>query len=189
MTRILAGRFKGKALETPDGLSTRPTASRTREALFNILAHADWSPLANGGTPRVIDGFAGSGALGLEAMSRGAAFALFIETDADARGVIRNNIEHLGLFGNTRIHRRDATKLGPKPANLGAPFDLVFLDPPYNKGLIMPSLKALKDGEWLTPTAVIVAEVSATETLDVPDYTVLDDRTHGAARVLIMQCN
>src|SRR5262249_51334975 len=128
--RIVGGRFKGRTIAAPEGRETRPTSDRTREAMFNVLAHADWAPGMEG--RRVLDLFAGSGALGLEALSRGAAFALFVETDAAARGVIRDNIEALGLFGVTRIHRRDATDLGVKPAGLGELFDLVFLDPPYH---------------------------------------------------------
>src|SRR5215813_3342294 len=131
--RIVGGTFKGRAIAAPEGRATRPTSDRARESIFNVLAHADWSPGVEG--RRVLDLFAGSGALGFEALSRGAAFALFVDTDAAARGAIRENIETLGLFGETRIHRRDATDLGLKPAGVGAPFDLVFLDPPYGKGL------------------------------------------------------
>ena len=131
--RIVAGVHKGRPLAAPKGRATRPTADRTREAVFNKLAHAPWSPGVEGA--RVLDLFAGSGALGFEAMSRGAAFCLFVETDPGARGAIRDNVEALGLYGTTRLHRRDATSLGRKPAALGAPFDLVFLDPPYGQGL------------------------------------------------------
>lgn len=132
--RIVSGEFKGRAIAAPAGRDTRPTSDRARESLFNVLLHAPWSPGIK--DRRVLDLFAGSGALGLEAMSRGAAFALFVETDAAARGAIRDNIESLGLFGTTRIHRRDATDLGVKPAGLGDPFDLVFLDPPIARGLV-----------------------------------------------------
>ena len=111
--RIVGGQYKGRAIAAPPGRDTRPTSDRARESLFNILAHADWSPGIEG--RRVLDLFAGSGALGFEAMSRGAVFALFVETDSAARGAIRDNIETLGLFGTTRIHRRDATDLGMKP--------------------------------------------------------------------------
>src|SRR6202035_1702968 len=110
--RIVAGRFRGKGLKTPEGLSTRPTSDRARQAVFNILEHAPWSRGLQGA--RAIDLFAGSGALGLEAMSRGAAFCLFVETDEAARGVIRDNLQRMdpqgvALFGRTRVHRRDAT--------------------------------------------------------------------------------
>ena len=137
--RIIAGTLKGRTIRTPEGSNTRPTSDRARESLFNVLAHADWAPGLEGA--RVIDAFAGSGALGFEAISRGAAFCLFVETEAAARGCIRDNVEAFQLFGNTRIHRRSATDLGPKPAGLGALFDLVFMDPPYR--IISDELPAL----------------------------------------------
>src|SRR4051812_1734372 len=130
--RIVSGQFRGKPLVTPEGQGTRPTSDRARQAVFNILEHAGWSEGL--GEARVIDLFAGSGALGFEALSRGAAFCLFVETDEAARGAIRDNVEALGLFGQTRVHRRDATDLGVRPGSAGAPFDLAFLDPPYRKG-------------------------------------------------------
>lgn len=183
--RIVGGQFKGRAIAAPQGRDTRPTSDRARESVFNVLAHADWSPGIEG--RRVIDLFAGSGALGLEAISRGATFALFVETDAAARGAIRDNIEALGLFGNTRIHRRDATDLGAKPAGLGDPFDLVFLDPPYAKKLGERALSHLIKGEWITSGAVIMFEVGADETPDVPAFEVLDERVYGAAKVLFLE--
>jgi 16S rRNA (guanine966-N2)-methyltransferase len=131
--------------------------------------------------------FAGSGALGLEAMSRGASFALFVETDASARGAIRDNIEALGLFGATRIHRRDATDLGLKPAGLGAPFDIVFLDPPYKKGLGEKALTRLYENGWIGEDALIVFECAADETPLTPSYEALDERTYGAAKVLFLR--
>ena len=136
--RIIAGEHKGRAIQAPKGQGTRPTGDRARESVFNMLAHAEWAPDIEGA--RVIDLFAGSGALGLEAMSRGAAFCLFVETDHAARGAIRDNIETLGLYGNTRLHRRSATDLGEKPAGVGSPFNLAFLDPPYHKELVAPAL-------------------------------------------------
>jgi len=183
--RIVGGQFKGRAIAAPEGRDTRPTGDRAREAVFNILAHADWSPGVEG--RRVLDLFAGSGALGLEAMSRGAAFALFVETEAAARGVIRDNIEVLGLFGTTRIHRRDAADLGVKPAGLGDPFDLVFLDPPYHKGLGERTLAKLGDGGWISADALIVFECASDETPTLPGYETLDEREYGAAKVLFLK--
>jgi len=183
--RIVGGQFKGRAIAAPQGRDTRPTADRVRESVFNVLAHAEWSPGVEG--KRVLDLFAGSGALGLEAMSRGAAFALFVETDATARGAIRDNIEALGLFGTTRIHRRDATDLGAKPAGLGEPFDLVFLDPPYGKGLGERALAKLKSGGWISDDALIVFECAADEAPATPGFTLLDERTYGAAKVLFLK--
>lgn len=183
--RIVGGTFKGRAIAAPGGRDTRPTGDRTREAVFNILSHAPWSAGIEG--RRVLDLFAGSGALGLEALSRGAAFALFVETDAAARGAIRDNIEALGLFGTTRIHRRDATDLGIKPAGLGDPFDLVFLDPPYGRGLGAAALKRLGGGAWITDDAQIVFECGADETPDVTGFETLDTRDYGAAKVLFLR--
>lgn len=183
--RIVGGRFKGRAIAAPAGRDTRPTSDRARESLFNVLAHAEWSPGVEG--RRVLDLFAGSGALGLEAMSRGAAFALFVETDAAARGTIRDNIEALGLFGATRIHRRDATDLGVKPAGLGDPFDLVFLDPPYHRGLGERALARLGDGGWISDDALIVFECAADEAPEAPGYAVVDARAYGAAKIMFLK--
>ena len=184
--RIIAGMFKGRTLQAPEGRTTRPTADRARQALFNILEHAAWAPGLAGA--RVLDLFAGSGALGLEALSRGAAFALFVETDEAARGAIRANIEALGLFGVTRLHRRSAVDLGQRPANLGAPFDLVMLDPPYGQGLVAPALRGLAAGGWLAPGATLAAELGADEAAPaLDDFTVLDDRRVGAARFVCLR--
>lgn len=182
--RIVGGRFKGRALAAPRGRNTRPTSDRAREAMFNVLAHADWAPALE--DARVIDLFAGSGALGLEAMSRGAGFCLFVETEAAARGAIRDNIDALQLFGHTRLHRRDATALGEKPANLGAPFDLVFLDPPYGKGLGEQCLDRLVSGAWLSGHAIAVLEVGADEDPDVSGWQIEAQKDYGAAKVLFL---
>lgn len=183
--RIVAGRFKGKSLIAPQGQATRPTSDRARQAVFNILEHAAWAaPLAGA---RVIDLFAGSGALGLEALSRGAAFCLFVETDAQARGAIRDNVEAFGLFGATRIHRRDATDLGQKPAADGAPFELAFVDPPYRLGLGPRALAELAGGGWLAEKAVVVLEIGAAEATPViPGFELIDERVYGAAKVLFL---
>jgi 16S rRNA (guanine966-N2)-methyltransferase len=184
--RIVSGRFKGRAIVAPPGQATRPTSDRARQALFDTLAHAAWAPDLEGA--RVIDLFAGSGALGFEALSRGAAFALFVETDEAARGAIRENIDALDLFGATRVHRRDATDLGPRPASAGAPFDLAFLDPPYRQGRGEPAIAELIAGGWLTPEALIVFERAAEEpALDVPGVAVIDARTWGAAQVMFLR--
>jgi 16S rRNA (guanine966-N2)-methyltransferase len=135
----------------------------------------------------VLDLYAGSGALGFEALSRGADFALFVETDAEARGVLRENIEALQLFGATRIHRRSATDLGGKPAGLGAPFDLVFLDPPYHQGLIAQTLPRLMPGGWIAPGTLAIAECAEDETPEHPGFLRLDTRTYGAARLLFLK--
>lgn len=183
--RIVGGKFKGRAIAAPAGRDTRPTSDRAREAVFNVLAHAEWSLGLEG--RRVLDLFAGSGALGFEALSRGAGFALFVETDAGARGAIRDTIEALGLFGVTRIHRRDATDLGVKPAGLGDRFDLVFLDPPYHSGLGEAALARLGAGGWITPDAIIVLECAEDETPATPGFETLDARVYGAAKILFLR--
>lgn len=184
--RIVSGQFRGKAIVTPPGQTTRPTSDRARQAVFNILEHAPWSDGL--GEARVIDLFAGSGALGLEALSRGANWCLFVETDDKARGAIRENVEAMHLFGHTRIHRRDCTDLGQKPAGDGAPFDLAFLDPPYAKGLGEKALAQLVAGSWLKPGAIVVFERGAGEPdIETPGYERLDTRDYGAARVLFLR--
>ncbi|MFT4075895.1 MAG: 16S rRNA (guanine(966)-N(2))-methyltransferase RsmD [Asticcacaulis sp.] len=184
--RIVGGNFKGRSLVTPDGQNTRPTSDRAREAIFNILAHADWAPNLEGA--RVMDVFAGSGALGFEALSRGAAFCLFVETDEAARGAIRDNVETFGLFGTTRVHRRDATQLGPRPGSQAEAFNLVFLDPPYRKGLGEKALDALISGNWLSENAIIVFERAADEDDFVTGvWQKINVKTYGAAQVLFLQ--
>lgn len=181
--RIVSGQYRGKAIVAPPGDATRPTSDRARQAVFNILEHAAWAPELRGA--RVIDVFAGSGALGLEALSRGAGFCLFVETDDAARGAIRENIDALHLFGVTRVHRRDATDLGPRPASAGAPFDIAFLDPPYAKGLGEKAAAELKSGGWLAPGAILMFERGRGETDAVLDgFEQIDARDYGAARVL-----
>jgi len=184
--RIVGGKFKGRALVTPDGQNTRPTSDRAREAIFNILAHAEWAPNLEGA--RVMDVFAGSGALGFEALSRGAGFCLFVETDEAARGAIRDNVETLGLFGTTRVHRRDAAQLGARPGSQAEAFNLVFLDPPYRKGLGEKALDALINGNWLSENAIIVFERAADEDDFVTAvWQKINVKTYGAAQVLFLQ--
>ncbi len=180
--RIVSGKLKGRNIATLDGRNTRPTSDRAREAIFNVLAHADWGVELDG--LKVMDLFAGTGALGFEAISRGAAHCLFVETESRARGVIRENVDQYQLFGVTRIHRRSAVDLGPRPNGVGAPYDIAFMDPPYGYELVTPTLKQLIKGEWLNPGALIVAEVSKDDPEPVFDgYEVLDNRDYGAARV------
>jgi 16S rRNA (guanine966-N2)-methyltransferase len=151
--RIVGGRLKGRTLASPASRDIRPTADRLRESLFNILVHAYGDPIEGA---RVLDLFAGTGALGIEAISRGAAFALFVDNGAEARALLRNNVEALGLGGVTKVFRRDAADLGP--AHPVEPFSLVFLDPPYGKRLAEKALASLRDGGWLTPGAMLVVE-------------------------------
>jgi 16S rRNA (guanine966-N2)-methyltransferase len=161
--RIVGGRLRGRALAAPKSLSIRPTADRLRESLFNILAHAFGDPVSGA---RVLDLFAGTGALGLEALSRGAAFALFVDDSAEARALLRENVAALGLGGMTRIFRRDAAKLGP--AHPLEPFTLAFLDPPYGHGLAERALTASRAGGWLGPDALIVVEEASKAAFATP---------------------
>jgi 16S rRNA (guanine966-N2)-methyltransferase len=178
--RIVGGKLKGRALKTPKGSGTRPTSDRVREAVFNLLAHSERCPPLEGA--RVIDLFAGTGALGIEAISRGASYALFVEDNASARAVIRQNIEALGLQGITRIFRRDATHLGA--AGSRDRYALAFLDPPYGKGLAGMALEALASGGWLTDGAVAVIEEHAGQPVVLPEgFESFDARTYGDSAI------
>ena len=182
--RIVSGHMRGRNITTPSGRNTRPTSDQTRESIFNILAHANWAPSLDGAI--VTDIFAGSGALGLEAISRGAEFCLFVETEPKARGAIRENIDKMGLFGKTRLHSHDATKLKIAPGNLRGAFTHIFMDPPYNKGLWKPVLHRLDEYNLIAQNGIIILEVSKDEDFDLRGYTVRSDKTWGAARVLFL---
>jgi 16S rRNA (guanine966-N2)-methyltransferase len=162
--RVVGGRLRGRPLTAPKSQAIRPTADRLRESLFNILIHAYENPIADA---RVLDLFAGTGALGIEAISRGAAFALFVDDGVEARSLLRANVEALGLGGVSRVFRRDATKLGV--VHPVEPFSLVFADPPYGKGLGEQALASARDGGWLTPEALIVVEEAAAAAFKAPE--------------------
>lgn len=180
--RIVAGKFRGKHLLSPTGDSIRPTSDRAREAIFSILS-SRLGP--NLGGARVLDLFAGTGALGLEALSRGAASVVFVDTGAAARGLLRDHIEAFGAGGVAKLLRRDAADLGP--AGTMGPFDLVFLDPPYGKGLGEKALASLAAGKWLAPDAVIVFEESRESTLELPPgFAIEFRREYGAAAVRLL---
>lgn len=180
--RIVAGAHRGRNIIAPKGGKTRPTTDRMRESIFNKLAHAPWAPELDGA--RIIDLFAGSGALGFEAISRGASFALFVETEACARGAIRQNIETMSLYGCTKLHRRSAVDLGQKPEKVGAPFDIALMDPPYAKGLGEQCVAKLTEGGWLADHAIIVVEESARVVFDCPaPWHVLDQIAAGETTV------
>jgi 16S rRNA (guanine966-N2)-methyltransferase len=173
--RVVGGDFRGRPLATPASSDIRPTSDRLRQALFDILAHGYDDPVSGA---RVLDLFAGTGALGVEALSRGAAYALFVEDGIEARGLIRRNIESLGLTGRTRVFRRDATQLGP--AGTVAPFDLAFADPPYATGLGERALASARRGGWLGPGALCVLEESARSDLaPVEGFILLERRVVG----------
>ena len=172
--RVVGGKFRSRPLAGPKSDAVRPTADRLREALFNILAHSYGNPVTGA---RVLDLFAGTGALGIEAVSRDAAYVLFVDEGVEARALLRNNVEALGLGGVTRIFRRDATKLGP--ADPIEAFSLVFLDPPYGKGLAEKALMSAREGGWLKPDALIVVEEAAEAAFKAPDgFTELERRQY-----------
>lgn len=179
--RIIGGNFSGRRIIAPKGMTSRPTTDRTRESLFNILSSRDDF---NFDGARIIDLFAGSGALGFEAISRGAEWCLFVETDTSARGAIRDNVEALGLFGCTRIHRRSAAALGDKPASAGPLFSLAFLDPPYRKDLCEPAMNTLRDGGWLANGALAVVEQAKDEAPAASEgFTETDRRIYGDTQI------
>ena len=196
--KILAGLYKGRKLVAPKSCHTRPTGSKTREAVFDILTHAHWR--CDLESCRVIDIFAGSGALGLEALSRKAAFCLFIDHAPEAITVLRRNIYALDLYDKTRIYRRNALKIGPRPKGMKA-FDLVFLDPPYYQSFVPYILDWLIQKNWLNENAVCVIETAHDEKLNhdeikyptenTPDTSKklqwLDNRIYGAAHIWFLQ--
>lgn len=173
--RIVGGEFRGRPLATPRSDSIRPTTDRVREAVFNVIAHAYPERLEGA---RVLDLFAGTGALGLEALSRGASHGIFIEESAEGRGLIRDNVEAFGLQGRTKIFRRDATALGT--VGTIAPFNLVFADPPYGKGFGEKALKSALDGGWLQPNAFVMVEEALSSPFKPPSgFVLLDRRDYG----------
>ena len=191
--RIVGGLWRGRRLAGPSGESIRPTSDRLRESirptsdrlresLFNVLAHA--YPQALDGA-RVIDLFAGTGALGLEALSRGASQALFVDDGSEARALIRANVEALGAGGITRIFRRDATRLGPTQ---DAPYTLAFLDPPYGKGLAPRALASLREGGWLAPGALVVVEEAAGAGIgEIAGFARLERRDYGDTQIVLLR--
>jgi 16S rRNA (guanine966-N2)-methyltransferase len=183
--RVVGGRLRGRSLASPKTNVIRPTADRLREALFNILLHAYDDPIDGA---RVLDLFAGSGALGIEAVSRGAAFVLFVDDGAEARALLRENVATLGLGGTSKVFRRDATKLGP--AHPIEPFSLVFLDPPYGKGLAEKALASAHAGGWLTADALIVVEEAAKSAFAVPEgFTEMERRRYDDTEFALLRLN
>jgi 16S rRNA (guanine966-N2)-methyltransferase len=172
--RVVGGRLRGRAIAAPKSKTIRPTADRLRESLFNILTHT-FDDAVTGA--RVLDLFAGTGALGIEALSRGAAFVLFVDDGAEARALLRENAATLGLGGTSRIFRRDATKLGE--AHPVAPFSLAFLDPPYGHGLATAALASARAGGWLTSDALVAVEEAVKAQFAVPEgFSEIDRRRY-----------
>src|ERR1700741_4053630 len=181
--RVVGGRLRGRNLASPASQAIRPTADRLRESLFNILVHAYDNPIEGA---RVLDLFAGTGALGIEAISRGAAFALFVDNGAEARALLRSNVEALGLGGATKVFRRDATNLGP--AHPVEPFSLGFLDPPYGKGLAEQALASLRDGGSLTTEALVVVEETKAAGFAAPEgFAELERRAYDDTEFVLLR--
>ena len=182
--RIIAGRHRGRPLRAPEGRAVRPTGDRAREALFDILAHGRFADRPVFEAARVLDAFAGTGAFGLEALSRGAAQASFIEKDRDVLAMLRGNIAALGEERNATVLATDA--LRPPPA--AVPVTLAFLDPPYGEELAAPALAALAAARWFAPDALVVVEVAARQKLvPPPGFTRLEERRYGAARLVFLR--
>src|SRR4029079_1876778 len=182
LMRIVGGRLRGRALAAPKSQAIRPTADRLRESLFNILAHAHGDPVSGA---RVLDLFAGTGALGLEAISRGAAFALFVDDGTEARALLRQNVEALGVAA-TRLFRRDATRLAP--VHSVEPFSLLFLDPPYGKGLAEKALASAREGGWLTNGALIVVEELAGAFKPPEGFEEVERRAYDDTEFVFLRC-
>jgi 16S rRNA (guanine966-N2)-methyltransferase len=189
--RIVGGRLRGHRLAAPGAAGggeahLRPTSDRVREALFNLLAHGDYGDPPPPEGRRVLDLFAGTGALGLEAISRGAVHATFVDDHGPSRALIRTSVDALGLAGRVKIWRRDATRLGP---NRGAGFDLVFADPPYDAPeRATRALEAARVGGWLAPRALVVVESAASRPAALPAWLALqDDRRYGDTMIAIAE--
>jgi len=181
--RIVGGRLKGRVLAAPASRAIRPTSERLRESIFDILAHRYPGSIEG---RRAVDLFAGSGALGIEALSRGARFALFVDNGTEARALLRANVEALGLGGVTRIWRADATRLGKAPA--GGPFGLAFLDPPYGHSVADAALASLVAGGWLEPDALCVVEEAAKAAITAPEgLALVDQRIYADTRIAILR--
>jgi 16S rRNA (guanine966-N2)-methyltransferase len=181
--RVVGGNLRSRPIAAPKSSAIRPTADRLRESLFNILIHGYGDPVAGA---RVLDLFAGTGALGIEALSRGAGYVLFVDDGAEARALLRENTQTLGLAGVTRIFRRDATQLGP--AHPVEPFSLAFLDPPYGKGLAEKALSSARGGGWLKPDALAIVEEAADAGFSAPDgFTELERRAYDDTEFVILR--
>ena len=183
--RIVGGKHRGRQLLTPSGRELRPTSDRVRESIFNILIQGgealgrrNWVKGA-----QILDGFAGTGAMGLEAISRGASHATLFDNQDTALSCCRDNVEILHENNNVDVHFMDCLK--PKKANHQC--SLVFLDPPYGLNLTIPALEALTIAGWTVPNTLAVLEVNRTKKIELPpSFTLLDERQYGRAKVLFL---
>ena len=181
--RVVGGSLRGRTIAAPKTQAIRPTADRLRESLFNVLIHAYGDPISGA---RVLDLFAGTGALGIEALSRGGAFTLFVDDGAEARALLRENVVSLGLGGTSKVYRRDATKLGP--AYPVEPFSLAFLDPPYGQKLAEQALASARTGAWLTPDALVVVEEAVKSAFAAPEgFAELERRRYDDTEFVVLR--
>ncbi len=186
--RIVAGRHRGRRIWAPPGRNIRPTSDRVREAVFNILEHGEWISGDAGGSGlrdiRVLDAFCGTGALGFESLSRGAAHASFMDNAPDAIAACRHNADALGEADSTEILRMNCLR----PAHAGRAVDLVFSDPPYFGDLAAPSLAALGTAGWIQRRTICVVQTAAAEPFETPDRCeTVDDRRYGATRIRFLR--
>ena len=178
--RIIGGRWRGRTLVAPKTMAVRPTSDRLRETLFNVLIHAYEDPVRGA---RVLDLFAGTGALGLEALSRGSAYALFVDDSTEGRGLVKANVDALGAAGISKVFRRDATRLGSAHPN--APFSLAFCDPPYGRDLAPRALASALSGGWLTAGARVIVEEEAAAAVPMPTgIALLETRDYGDTKLI-----
>ena len=194
MLKVVGGKHRGRSIATPEGSTTRPTSNRARESLFNILMHAHWNDAdRHGGTSplvdaRVLDAFAGSGALGIEALSRGAAHATFLDKDAAAVKAIGENVAKLGETTAAKVVRADVLRPPPLRDPAREACDLVFLDPPYRSGDAAPALAALAEAGWVKAGAIATVEIASTEDLiPPPGFETIDERRYGKAKIVILR--
>jgi len=180
--RIIAGALRGRRLTAPAGTATRPTADRVRQAVFDMLWHAPWAGRDRVGGALVLDAFAGTGAMGLEALSRGAASATFLEKDRAALAALRANIAACRAEATSRVLPGDALR----PPRAAAACNLVFLDPPYAAGAVEAALAALAGAGWVAPGALVIAEYGAAPEAPPPGFTLLAERAHGAAQLRVL---
>lgn len=186
--RVVGGKFRGRTIEGPKDDRVRPTSDRVRESIFNVLYHNDFGVGFSLEGVRVLDLFAGTGALGVEALSRGAKFCLFVDDHFESRAIIRRNVETMNLTGSSKIWRRDVTDMGPMEPNAGGPFGLVFADPPYRSEMLSKALASSLGGGWLSESAIVVAEMAEDETLGaVAGLDVLDERVYGDTKVVLLR--
>jgi 16S rRNA (guanine966-N2)-methyltransferase len=182
--RIVAGKHRGRTLDAPPGIAVRPTSARAREALFDVLAHGRFAEQDCCRDAIVLDAFAGTGAFGLEALSRGARYVTFLEKDRAARNMLEQNVTKLGETRQCAILPGDATR----PPRAASPANLAFLDPPYREDLAAPALKGLAQSGWFAPDALVVAELAALDELDLPEgFTFLEERKYGAAKFVFLR--